>query len=308
MRYSRAAFLASCPPFHSASSCTFLSTNPLHPSDKLHTACNTVPLHHLINSASDWNDLIDEFEQNSQTDPSLSRLPPNVSVGKQNPNQYRSLPAVETAFMASVGTALWFCGRILRLDAFILLFYPLPAIYMAARWGLQHSNHALICTTFIIFTQMGPLYAILYFLNTGLLVWTYSRALWYSWPWFPTLVAGAAAKCLGLVAQFMWISVILRYDAWKAVTFQIQGLLTASAALITRLIPKMALSAPSALHIQIAVAFVLILHSFYHVFFTQFITSLMLLRVSADVELKRHPPPLPLLSWIIRKSRKSRKR
>lgn len=219
-------------------------------------------------------------------------------VGRENPAQYESLPIVETAFMSALTTAMWYFGRIFRLDAFIMLFYPVPMLYAAMRWGPSYGDRTLIASLFLIFTLMGPLYCVLFFLNTGLLGLTFTRAFWYQWPPAAALLAGAIAKCTGLVLQLSMTSKILRYDAWQIITHQVKGLIDGVVGLVSKLVGQPGAAAGIPLQrVQVVVAVVLGLHSAYHVLFTHMTSSMILERASTVNSLKRTPILIAPLRW-----------
>lgn len=205
--------------------------------------------------------------------------------------------------MAALTTALWFIGRVLRLDALLMLLYPLPTMYIAARWGLGCSDLCLCAGTFLIFTLLGPLFAQSYFLNTGLLASTYARCLWYRWSFWPTLLAGATAKAVGLVTQLAWVSIMLRYSAWDAVTIQVTQMIAGLCTLVNRLCGRIVWATPGLGAVQIGVAVVVALHSLYLVFFTLLTSALFLKGIQRQHRIARAPPEVPGLRWLLRRAK-----
>lgn len=147
---------------------------------------------------------------------------------------------------------------------------------------------------------MGPIYAGLFFLNTGLLIVAYSRALWYRAGWRLMLLAGAVAKGVGLALQLAWISVILQYDAWKAAALQVSVMLGAMGSVVNRLAGRVVWGKPSMGAIQAGLAVVVTLHSLYHVMFTLLTIAILLKKLGAELE--REPPDVPGVKWLLRKS------
>ncbi|CAN8066802.1 unnamed protein product [Agarophyton chilense] len=250
---------------------------------------------------ADWEKLIIEFEERSG---GTKVVPPDSPI--LNPKQYETLPYLECAYMTALTTVLWYLGRVFRLDAVLLLFYPLPTIYIASKYGLKFADWTIMSVLFFVFTIVGPLFAITYFLNTGLLTIVYARALWWRFGWFAALLFGAAAKAVGLCLQLLFISPILRYNAWKAVVEQVTILLQNMAKLLGAVGIKM--MAPTASAVQIALIIVIAFHSLYHVFFTLLMSSIVLRRIEADVELKRSPVKMPLVDALIRNAKNMRRR
>lgn len=211
--------------------------------------------------------------------------------------------------MTALSTAIWHAGRVFRLDSLLLLFYPIPTMYVAARWGLHSANVTLITTVLFIFITVGPFYAKAFVLNSGLLAAAYARGLWYRWPFAGLLMAGACAKMVGLFLGLKWSSLILGFDAWSVVTEQTKALLGAIIAAINWLARRQLLSPPGLGAVRSAVAAVLALHSLYHVFCTLLVATLFLRLAAKEGRLERPPPNVPGLEWLIQRSeRRNRER
>lgn len=260
------------------------------------------------NSPSDeWLDFLAEFEQraNNRTRHSLENVRGalNGKGGRWTDGYLEYLPYVQTAFMAALTTQFWYIGRILRLDAFLLLLYPLPCMFISARWGLTHSDRCLSASIFMIFVSMGPMFAQFYFFNSGLLTFVYSRTLWWQWPWWACLTAGAAAKGVGLLANLIWANFVFKTNMWLFLTDQTRAMLIGGSKLLSKIPFMPMLGIPTVAQVRVGIIVVVAIHSFYHVFCTLFLSSLLLVRVSENVQLARVPKGMPLLVRIIRKTR-----
>lgn len=250
----------------------------------------------------EWEELIFEYEERANPH---GLLPPS-SKPILNPDQFRTLPYVEAAWMTSLTTVLWYFGRVLRMDAFLLLFYPMPTIYIASRWGLKVADEMFISTLFLVFVIVGPLFGVLYFFNTGLLTLAFSRALWYGFPWWGTLLLGSFAKAVGVVLQIYYVKGILHHNPFVAATEQITNLLTSMCKIFSGLgIGTMA--APSLNTVQIMLGGLIAFHSLYHVFCTQILSSLFLIKIGEHNELARKPNAMPLVRFLVRRSRRPRR-
>eukprot|EP00177_Eucheuma_denticulatum_P004464 GFKZ01008111.1.p1 GENE.GFKZ01008111.1~~GFKZ01008111.1.p1 ORF type:complete len:361 (-),score=24.06 GFKZ01008111.1:2032-3009(-) len=244
-----------------------------------------------------WYDLIVDFE---------SRAPPRVPNPPTTPPSSPALTTatrnVECSFMIALTTVIWYFGRVFRLDAFLLLFYPLPTMYISSKWGPYYANLTLISTLVFIFLIVGPIYAQLFFLNSGLLILAYSYTLHLNWTFLPVLLAGAAAKAIGLFLNVKWVSFILKHNSWKYLTEQTRALLISISNFINWITRSSALSAPSLSAIQIGIVTIITLHSLYHVFCTLLVTSLFLRKLSQQGRLKKVPPQVPGMEWLIKRS------
>lgn len=249
-------------------------------------------------TSQEWGALIQEFESRARSAPP----PPRRRGPVENPDQYEMLPYCETAFMVSLTTVMWWLGRMMRLDAFLLLLYPIPTIYIAARHGLLFAHYALASTLLLVFSLVGPLYCFIFFLNTGLLTLAYARALWHRWPWWVGLLAGGFAKSLGLWVQLSFMGKILEINAWEAVGIQVTASLTAVCTLLGKV--GLVINPPGMRAVQIGIGVIVGLHSFYHVFFAQLCSTLILRRVAETEKLSRVPPDMPLVRRLLNRARR----
>lgn len=255
---------------------------------------------------AEWEELMDEFEE--RVNPDRVQEPRSQLAGGKiprylNPEQFEMLPYIECSFMAAMTIVMWMLGRHLRLDSFLLLFYPLPNMYIAARWGLSLSDSTLWTIIFVMFVSMGPMYAFQYMFNSGLLTYTYARALWYGWSWPVSLLAGSLAKAIGICCTLVSASFMLRNNAWALITDQVTGMLTGMLVLANKL-PFIAIAGkPTERAVAIALATVVSLHSIYHVLCTLFICALVLIRVSERAHLARVPKEMPFIYRLLRRTR-----
>lgn len=232
-----------------------------------------------------------------------------------NPGQFKYLRHAESGSMAAVTIVLWYLGKIFRLDAFLLLFYPLPTLYIAARWGLSDADSTLCVILLLSFLLQGPFFTKSYFFNTGLLTLTYSRMLWHRRSWYVSLLCGALAKAVGVVLSLFWYALILRENTWTLITEQITQLLNGTIAKIVQLKVKLFADATAAslpapvvhiAYVRIGVVAFIAVYSLYHVFCTYIFASLILIKVAERAPLARVPKDLPLLKRILRLDRVKR--
>lgn len=260
-----------------------------------------------VTTPEEWEVLKQEFDARANAGAqSLPTRQPIDSTGKiapyLNPEQFVMLPYIESSVMAAMTVVLWMLGRHLQLDAFLLLFYPIPNMYIASRWGLSHADRTLKATFFVMFVSMGPMYAFQYMFNSGLLTYAYTRSLWYRWKWQQSLLIGAAAKAVGLALMFVSASAMLQYNAWELLTDQITMLLTSCLTMLSKLPLIPAFAAPSQSAVSVGLVVIICLHSMYHVFCTWLMSALVLIKVAERAPLKRVPREVPVLYRLLRRA------
>jgi Predicted membrane protein (DUF2232) len=264
-----------------------------------------------------WDDLIAEFEERSATaqatratpgggDDELdaAALPERLRgrpLGRENPAQYESLNAVEAAAMTAMTAVLWFFGRVLRLDSFLILFYPLPSLYVMMRWGPRYGNIMFFTTSLLIWTLMGPLYGLTFTLNSGLLALALGNALWFQWHWGAAILAGCFAKFVGLMLNVSWTSALLRYNTWKLVGEQVKGIIDRVGGLAYRMFRDGAVfQGPTMYQVKLGVAVLLALHSLFHVVLTHMSVTMILDRLYDQGAMARAPRMVPWLNFLKR--------
>lgn len=258
----------------------------------------------------EWEALIWEFE-NRNAENSLPEAgepatygkmpvrPEGRPLGRQNPEQFAVRNLVECGAMTAATAYMWFLGRILRLDAFIVLFYPLPSLFIMMRWGPSYGNCMPLTTTIFITTMLGPLYGVLFALNSGLLIVALGNSLWYQWHWSLSLLAALAAKFVGFFLNVAWTSAMLQHDTWKLVGDQAKHLIDSAGNAICRVLGGgRSFNAPTILQVRIGIAFILFLHSLIHVLCTHLSATMILDRLYDQRKTARPPRLVPFLRWV----------
>jgi Predicted membrane protein (DUF2232) len=266
-------------------------------------------------TVEDWEELIVEYEERHErarnklepgrevdrggkVDETELRPPSGRPLGRENPDQYAQLPVVESAMMTAATAVMWYFGRVLRLDSLIMLFYPLPGFYIMMRWGSYYGNITALTTCMLIPALLGPLYGISYVFNTGLLAFAIGNALWYRWHWLLAILVGAFAKFVGVTAQLVMTSSLLRYNAWVMIGDQVKGIVDGMGGTLYRLLGRGSFPGPSLSQVQFWVLVFLVLHSAFHVTFTHLASTMILDRLYEFGYLKRAPRLIPFLDWL----------
>lgn len=273
------------------------------------------------NNLQPWEDLIDEFEarnlaslttqsspgahltdgdnESSTSSRSFPARPQGRPLGRENPEQYKLRNLVETSAMTAGTLVLWFLGRALQLDSFLILIYPFPSLFIWMRWGPRYGRMMFFTTTTLILSFMGPLYALTFSLNTGFLALALGTAMWYRWHWISAIIAGCAAKFLGLILNVTWTSAILRCNTWKLVGEQVKTMIDQVGALVFRFFRDgAAFQGPTLSQVQLGVAFLVVFHSLFHVLLTHMATTMVLDRLYDEGTLARSPPMVPWIAFL----------
>ncbi len=239
----------------------------------------------------DWAVLVEEFEIRSRAKQRATKPPP-PGVELKDEIRYKKLmflPAVEIAAMAALTQLMWNFGRLFRLDPLFLTFYPLPMFYVCLRWGVKKGDAVLMVSLFHILMLMGPLFSVLYLLNTGIMALVMSRALYRQWGTPAVVATGGLAKGVGLGLQFTLMSGVIKENAWSFIGYQLQDFIQKIVGMIWWITRRTGVApSPTLFQIQCVVGAVLLFHSMLHVLCTYLSACMILDRVAdSGVEFER---------------------
>lgn len=261
-------------------------------------------------SRAEWEALILEFENRSEqtlraddgyplSTQEMPARPVGRPLGRRNPEQHEYRALVECAAMTALTAYLWYFGRVLRLDSFIVLFYPLPSLFIMMRWGPEYGNCMPVCTTLFITIAMGPLYGILFALNSAMLIFALGNSLWYQWYWGLSILAGLAAKFVGFFLNILWTSAMLQHNTWKLLAVQAEGLINSAGNAFCRVFCNgQQFGGPTGLQVRLMIGAILALHSIIHVFCTHLSATMILDRLYDQRATARRPVLVPFLRWV----------
>lgn len=147
-------------------------------------------------------------------------LPP-----KQNPIGSKTpLMMVETAFLASTASLIWFVNYYFPMGPLLRIFFPVPIALLYLRWGKRASWMGAIVSGLLLSVLMGPTRSILFFIPFALLgvllgaTWTRRSS------WSVSIGLGALLGALGFFFRFWLLSLLLGEDLWIYITTQVTQL------------------------------------------------------------------------------------
>lgn len=151
---------------------------------------------------------------------SSASLPP-----KQNPIGSKTpLMMVETAFLASTASLIWFVNYYFPMGPLLRIFFPVPIALLYLRWGKRASWMGAIVSGLLLSVLMGPTRSILFFIPFALLgvllgaTWTRQSS------WSVSIGLGALLGALGFFFRFWLLSILLGQDLWIYITTQVTQL------------------------------------------------------------------------------------
>lgn len=123
------------------------------------------------------------------------------------------LKMVETAFLASATSLIWFIDYYFPLG-FSRIFFPLPIALVYLRWGKRASWMAAIVSALLLEVLMGPVRSLLFvmpFAFMGVLLGVaWNRRI----PWFVSISLGALLGSVGVFFRFWLLLLLTGEDLW----------------------------------------------------------------------------------------------
>jgi uncharacterized protein YybS (DUF2232 family) len=121
---------------------------------------------------------------------------------------------VETAFLASTASLLWFINFYFPLGPVLRIFFPVPIALVYLRWGKRAAWMAAVTSGLLLAVLMGPVRSLLFvmpFAFMGVLL----GATWYRRVgWIVSITLGTLLGTLGAFFRVWLLSVLSGEDLW----------------------------------------------------------------------------------------------
>ncbi|NJO45347.1 MAG: DUF2232 domain-containing protein [Oscillatoriales cyanobacterium RM2_1_1] len=131
---------------------------------------------------------------------------------------------VETAFLASTASLIWFVNYYFPLGPLLRIFFPLPIALLYLRWGKREALMGVITSGLLLTVLMGPTRSIGYLIPYGWLGVILGETWKRQAPWFVSIGMGTIIGALGFFFRYWLLSILLGRDLWVYATTQITEL------------------------------------------------------------------------------------
>jgi uncharacterized protein YybS (DUF2232 family) len=175
---------------------------------------------HLIMSILD--SLPDEPEEDpSPESPTLSnQLDQQEHLKRPQLKVDAPLRMVETAFLASTASLIWFINFYFPLGPVLRIFFPVPIALVYLRWGKRAAWMAAVTSGLLLSVLMGPVRSMLFVMPFGLMG-VLLGATWHRRvPWIVSISLGMLLGTLGVFFRLWLLSVLSGEDLWVYVINQ----------------------------------------------------------------------------------------
>ena len=157
----------------------------------------------------------------------------SVSVKPAHLDKVGPLAMVETAFLASAASLIWFVNYYFPPGPLLRIFFPIPMALVYLRWGSRAAWMSALVSGLLLAVLMGPPRSVLFVMPYGLL----GVQLGFMWMrkanWAASITLGVLLGSLGFFFRVWLLSIMLGEDLWVYLTTQITQLLDW---LLTRLV------------------------------------------------------------------------
>ncbi len=124
------------------------------------------------------------------------------------------LRMVETAFLASTASLIWFINFYFPLGPVLRIFFPVPIALVYLRWGNRAAWMSALTSGLLLSVLMGPIRSLLFVMPyafMGVLL----GATWYRRvPWIASIILGTLLGTLGVFFRLWLLSVLSGEDLW----------------------------------------------------------------------------------------------
>ena len=221
--------------------------------------------------------LSEEPEQNSSSESPL-----------ENQLQYQSLKVestlrmVETAFLASTASLIWFINFYFPLGPVLRVFFPIPIALVYLRWGKRAAWMAAVTSGLLLSVLMGLVRSLLFvmpFAFMGVML----GASWYRRVhWIVSITLGTLLGTLGVFFRLWFLSVLSGEDLWVYTINQVTGI-------IEWIFLKLELlMTPNLLLIKLGAIALILFNNFIYLFIVHLVAWLLLDRLGNPIPRPPH--------------------
>ncbi|MBD2439532.1 DUF2232 domain-containing protein [Nostoc sp. FACHB-110] len=144
-------------------------------------------------------------------------FPEAENLSQLQPPQLKAaapLRLVETAFLASTASLIWFINFYFPLGPVLRIFFPVPIALVYLRWGHRAAWMAAITSGLLLSVLMGPVRSLLFVMPYAfmgvLLGATWHRRV----PWVVSITLASLLGSLGFFFRMWLLSILSNEDLW----------------------------------------------------------------------------------------------
>ena len=195
----------------------------------------------------------------------------------------KPLVLVETAFLASTASLIWFINYYFPIGPLLKIFFPIPTALLYLRWGSRASWMGAIVSGLLLSVLMGPTRSILFVIPFALMG-VMLGAIWKRGQnWFISIAYGSLLGSIGFFFRFWLLSILLGQDLWIYLITQVTELVEWG------FVKLGLLNQPNLLLIQLIALIVVFVNNIIYLFVVHIVALLLLDRIGNSIP---RPPKL----------------
>ncbi|MEA5513229.1 DUF2232 domain-containing protein [Nodularia sp. UHCC 0506] len=187
------------------------------------------------------------------------------------------LRMVETAFLASAASLIWFINFYFPLGPLLRIFFPVPIALVYLRWGKRAAWMAAVTSGLLLSVLMGPVRSLLFvmpFAFMGVLL----GATWHRRvPWIVSITLGTLLGTLGVFFRLWLLSVLSGEDLWVYVINQVTEMIEWA------FLRLQLLASPSIFLVQIGAVVLIVFNNLIYLFMVHLAAWLLLDRLGNPI-------------------------
>ncbi len=134
------------------------------------------------------------------------------------------LRMVETAFLASTASLIWFINYYFPPGPLLRIFFPVPIALVYLRWGKRAAWMAAGVSGLLLSVLMGPTRSILFIIPFGLMGVLLGAVWQRRGPWIVSIGLGTLLGTFGFFFRFWLLSILTGEDLWVYTITQVTRL------------------------------------------------------------------------------------
>lgn len=135
------------------------------------------------------------------------------------------LRMVETAFLASTASLIWFINFYFPLGPVLRIFFPIPIALVYLRWGKRASWMAALVSGLLLSVLMGPVRSSLFVMPFAFMGVMLGAAWRRRAPWLVSIALGAILGSIGVFFRLWLLSLLSGEDLWVYAVNQVTQIL-----------------------------------------------------------------------------------
>lgn len=154
----------------------------------------------------------------SDPNPSQENLSSDLTTSQQSERSPVKpdppLAMVETAFLASTASLIYFINFYFPLGPLLRIFFAIPVAIVYLRWGMRAGWMAAGVSGLLLAVLMGPIPSLLYVMPYGIMGVLLGAAWRRRSPWIISIALGTLLGAIGFFFRFWLMSIWSGRDLW----------------------------------------------------------------------------------------------